>query len=82
MDPTVQLIAMIVGPLVGAGAGSYFGLRGAINGLRERSARIESTLGEVRDHARDTAVGFRDYARDGRVAMVQIARLYEERDHA
>ena len=82
MDPTLQLLGMIVGPLVGAGAGSYFGLKGALNGLRERSARIEGTLGEVRDHTRDTALGFRDYAKEGRAAMAQIARLYEERDHA
>lgn len=55
MDPHAwQTFAALVGPLVGAGAGTYFGLKGAINGLRERTQRIEQTQNEIRDYARDT----------------------------
>jgi hypothetical protein len=76
MNPDLQnliyAMAAIVGPLVGAGAGTYFGLRGAINGLKERSERMEHILTEVRDHARDAVQGLKvhDQMTDRRVAEI------------
>ena len=75
MNETLSAFMAVLGPLIGAGAGSYFGLKSAINGLRERSARMESTLGEVRDYTRDTALGFADYAKEGRAAMERIKHI-------
>ncbi|KKN44572.1 hypothetical protein LCGC14_0691760 [marine sediment metagenome] len=50
-----MVVAVLFGPLVGAGIGTFFGLRGAINGLAQRSKRMEGTLVEVRDYTRDTS---------------------------
>lgn len=44
---TLQLMSMILGPLVGAGAGTYFGLKGALNGLKESARRAEASLGSI-----------------------------------
>jgi len=65
----------LLGPLIGAGAGSYFGLKSALNGLRERSVHIESVLVEVRDHTRDTKNSLVDHAHD---AERYVAELRDE----
>lgn len=46
MSDNLQSIMALLGPLLGAGAGSYFGLKGALNGLRERTERIEQAVNE------------------------------------
>ncbi len=50
----VAAVAAVVGPLLGAGAGTFFGLRSGMNGLRETAQRMEGTLIDVRDNSRDT----------------------------
>ena len=51
-DPgLVELLERIAGPLLGAGAGSYFGLKSAINGMRETT---RDTLKELQQHRRDS----------------------------
>lgn len=40
-------MGLILGPLIGAGAGSYFGLKGALNGLRESARRAEGSLDSI-----------------------------------
>jgi len=55
MSDSLSLLAQLLGPLLGAGAGSYFGLKSALNGLRATTARTEERVNEVRDFARDTA---------------------------
>lgn len=48
IDPqSIQLMGMILGPLLGAGAGTYFGLKGALNGLKDSARRAESSLGSI-----------------------------------
>lgn len=46
---TVQLVGMILGPLLGAGAGTYFGLKGALNGLKESARRADTNLEIIKD---------------------------------
>jgi len=55
MSDSLSLLAQLLGPLLGAGAGSYFGLKSALNGIRATVGRTEEAVGEVRDLARDTA---------------------------
>jgi hypothetical protein len=50
----IAAVAAVVGPLLGAGAGTFFGLRSGLNGLKETAQRLESTLIDVRDNSRDT----------------------------
>lgn len=54
-------VAQILGMLLASGAGCYFGLKGALNGIKDRTVRIEAaqgrqeaTLADVRDISRDT----------------------------
>lgn len=46
---TIQLLGLILGPLIGAGAGSYFGLKGALNGLKESARRADGHLEQIKD---------------------------------
>lgn len=40
----------IIGILIGAGAGSFFGLKGAINGLRKDVTEIKECAREMHDN--------------------------------
>lgn len=42
-------IVFIVGTVFGSGAGCYFGLKGALNGIKDRTIRIEAATNEIRD---------------------------------
>lgn len=65
--------AVLLGPLIGAGAGSYFGLKGALNGLKERTVRIEAA--QIRHEAATAEV--RDIARDTHFEVVEARRKLE-----
>ena len=64
----VDALLALAGPLIGAGAGSYFGLKGALNGLRERSQRIEEGVKRVEQlvtaHRLDTSRYVAEIRRD------------------
>lgn len=49
MSDTFSLLAQLFGPLLGAGAGSYFGLKSALNGIRATTGRIEEKVEDTRD---------------------------------
>ena len=48
--------AVLLGPLLGAGAGSYFGLKGALNGMKATVSDIKATVGETHTIALETRV--------------------------
>ena len=48
----IDALAQLAGPLFGAGLGSYFGLKSALNGIKQTT---RDTLREVQEHRRDTA---------------------------
>ena len=75
-----QALGVIVGPVLGTGVGTFFGLRASLNGLRERSVRMEHILGEVRDYARDAfaALGAHDQRTSERVEQI-IGEIRRER---
>jgi hypothetical protein len=51
MDATaLDFLEKVIGPLIGAGAGSYFGLKSALNGIRQTT---RDTLRELQEHRRD-----------------------------
>ena len=75
---TITLIAILLGPLIGAGAGTFFGLRGALNSLRERGKRMEGTLDETRDFSRDSCLMMRDHQKESRATATQVAHIFEE----
>ncbi len=75
---TLTILAVILGPLLGAGAGTFFGLRGALNGLKERGERMEGTLDATRDYSRDSCLMMRDHQDESRASATKIDRLYEE----
>ncbi len=75
---TISLIAVLLGPLIGAGAGTFFGLRGALNGLNERGKRMEHTLGETREFSRDSCLMMRDHQEETRATATKIDRIHEE----
>jgi uncharacterized membrane protein YqgA involved in biofilm formation len=41
------VIMQLVGVLIGAGVGSFFGLKGAINGLRHDMQEVKKCAGEI-----------------------------------
>lgn len=41
----------IIGPLLGAGAGSYFGLKSALNGIRATTERTERKVEKIHETA-------------------------------
>ena len=75
---TIDSIAALIGPLVGAGAGTYFGLKGALNGLKETAKRIDLSLTEVRDIVRDTA---RDVEQHRQDSARYVRELKQEIQH-
>lgn len=75
---TVVMVAAVLGPLVGAWAGTYFGLKGAINGLVGRTERMDETLGQVRDYTRDASLALQDHVHEGRRTARQIDQLHTE----
>lgn len=44
----------IIGPLVGAGAGTYFGLKSALNGIRSTTERTERKVDRIHDTTMET----------------------------
>ena len=48
-----SLAVQIVGPLLGAGAGSYFGLKSALNGIRSTTDRTERKVDTIHDTTRE-----------------------------
>ncbi len=74
----ISLIAVLLGPLIGAGAGTFFGLRGALNGLNDRGKRMETTLGEAREFSRDSCLMMRDHQKETRATATKVDRIHEE----
>lgn len=60
--PLTSDIIGLIGTLVGAGLGSWFGIRGALNGIKQTT---RDTLREVQEHRRDTV----RYVADIRMAV-------------
>ena len=69
---TLQLAGTILGPLIGAGAGSYFGIKSSLNGLKERSLRMENSLTDIRDHARDTLTAVKQHEDNARIRAANL----------
>ena len=61
MNDPILVVAVVAGQIVGAGLGTYWGLKRALNGLKDSSIRIELAVGEVNRlvtaHRLDTARG-------------------------
>lgn len=57
-------ISAILGPLIGAGAGSYFGLKGALNGIKDRTSRIEAIAQDNHDALKDIDHQVREMRRE------------------
>lgn len=77
---TMTLVAALAGPLIGAGAGSYFGLKGALNGLKAFSHRAEAIMETIRDTNREALFELREHRKEslqwvgdlkGQVASIQ-----------
>ena len=49
-----SLAVQIIGPLLGAGAGSYFGLKSALNGIRATTERTERKVEKIHETALET----------------------------
>jgi hypothetical protein len=58
MDPN---LLDLISTLVGAGAGTYFGLKASLNGIKETT---KQTLREVQEHRRDSVRFVADIRRD------------------
>ena len=69
---TLQLAGAVLGPLIGAGAGSYFGIKSSLNGLKERSLRMENSLTDIRDHARDTLTAVKQHEDNARIRAANL----------
>lgn len=80
----VMVVISLTGPLLGAGVGTYIGLRISLNGLRGQTTRIEDVLGEVRDFSRDTCKMTAEHVKDTREAVQQLAPAIQllERIHS
>ena len=74
----IAAVAAVVGPLLGAGAGTFFGLRSGLNGLRETAQRMESTLVGVRDNTRDTMLEMQHHMEDTNRRAGAAARASEK----
>lgn len=61
---TFGLIAALAGPLIGAGAGSYFGLKGALNGLKAFSHRAEAIMANIRDTNMEALFELKEHRRE------------------
>lgn len=68
----VNTIAVLIGPLVGAGAGSYFGLKGALNGLKESAKRAERFLESIRDTTRVALLQLEEHRAESRAAVAEL----------
>lgn len=53
---TVEILINAIITLVTVGGGSYFGIKGALNGLRSSAARIEDGVMNIRDTALETKI--------------------------
>jgi hypothetical protein len=51
----------LIGTLLGAGLGSWFGIRGALNGIKDTTRQ---TLREVQEHRRDSVRYVAEIRRD------------------
>lgn len=72
---TAEMILALAAPLIGAGAGSYFGLKGALNGTREGVRQALVVLAEVRDLARDTYRDLEEHRRETMSLTAAVTRL-------
>lgn len=72
-------MGLILGPLIGAGAGSYFGLKGALNGLKESARRADGHLEGIKDISKEALLQLVEHRKESRQFVTDLKQDIREK---